>query len=456
MSSNRLSKRLAAILSDANNTSLTDARARALKVAFTTFAIVPILYAPYIVFMPLYEGKRLPFLILSLGLSGLMLFNAELCRRQRPDAAIITFALICAVGITTLFIKLGILMTMKWLLILPALIACLAARPLYPALIAAICSGVLILAHYSLHEQVLASLLKEELGLLGFATCTIALVAYSLSTSHQRTLRELVSNREEAISATRLSVSLLDEAEAELELARHENNERGRFLARMSHELRTPLNAILGYAEILTEELADERDVPPHSIDDARCIQSASRHLLELIQDISSVSDIDAGLTRIQPSRFDVGELIREVTATMKHTARINGNTLHTRTELSDPFITLDPTWLRQILFNLVSNAIKFTHDGDITTSVIADGSLLTFQVQDSGIGMTPAQLDGIFERFEQADQHTHREFGGSGLGLALCYRLCSELGGKIAIESTRSVGTTVTVELPRVIQEPR
>lgn len=453
MSSNRFSTRLAAILSDANNASLQDARTRALKVAFTTFAFVPILYVPYILFMPLYEGKRLPFLILSLGLSGLMLFNAELCRRQRPDTAIISFAIICAAGITTLFIKLEILMTMKWLLILPALIACLAARPLYPALIAAICSGVLILAHCALHGQISASLLKEELGLLGFATCTIALIAYSLSTSHQHTLRELVSNREETIAATRHSVSLLDSAEAELELARHENNERGRFLARMSHELRTPLNAILGYAEILTEELEDEHHVPPHSIDDARCIQSASRHLLELIQDISNVSDIDAGLTHIQPSRFHVGELIREVIATMKHTAQINGDTLHTQIELEDPFVCLDPTWSRQILFNLLSNAIKFTHHGDITTSATADDSSITLRVQDSGIGMTSAQLEGIFERFEQADQDTHREFGGSGLGLALCYKLCSELGGQISIESTRSVGTTVTVELPRTAQ---
>jgi signal transduction histidine kinase/CheY-like chemotaxis protein len=224
------------------------------------------------------------------------------------------------------------------------------------------------------------------------------------------------------------------------------------FLASMSHELRTPLNAIIGYSEMLLEQAEDAgaEGLKP----DLEKIRGAGKHLLSLINDILDLSKIEAGKMDIFVEEFDVATMLAEVEAVTRPLIAKNANTFEVRLAPDIGTMRSDQTKVRQNLFNLISNAAKFTDQGRITLDVRrlpgeAGGEWLEFRVSDTGIGMTPAQIAKLFEAFGQADASTARNYGGTGLGLAITKHFCRMLGGDVTVESEHGRGSSFTIRLP-------
>ena len=229
------------------------------------------------------------------------------------------------------------------------------------------------------------------------------------------------------------------------------------FLASMSHELRTPLNAIIGYSEILLEE-TDELGQPAIR-SDLEKIRGAGKHLLGLINDVLDLSKIEAGRMEIFPEMFAVADMLAEVRATIEPLVAKNGNRLVVEAAADLGEMCSDQTKIRQNLFNLLSNAAKFTHSGTITLGArrlpAADGDRLEFKVVDTGIGMSDEQLPKLFQAFSQADTSTNRRYGGTGLGLAITRHFCRMLGGEVSVESRPGEGSVFTIVLPAHYREP-
>ncbi|HMQ35841.1 MAG TPA: histidine kinase N-terminal 7TM domain-containing protein, partial [Chloroflexaceae bacterium] len=249
-------------------------------------------------------------------------------------------------------------------------------------------------------------------------------------------------------------ISAQKRVEAELQRARLAAEEASRaksaFLATMSHELRTPLNAIIGYAEMVAEELegAERGDLVP----DLGRISGAGRRLLGLIDDVLDLATIEAGRMELARELVDPLPIVREVVATVEPLARERGNSL--ALELAEPAGALwgDPARLRQILHNLLVNAAKFTEGGAITLRVWREAgppASVAFEVADTGIGMSDAQLGRLFEPFTQGDASATRRYDGTGLGLAISRRFCQLMGGTIEVESALGRGSRFTVRLP-------
>jgi PAS domain S-box-containing protein len=250
-------------------------------------------------------------------------------------------------------------------------------------------------------------------------------------------------------------VTELKKREAEVAAARDEAMEatqaKSQFLASMSHELRTPLNAIIGYSEMLHEEAEDlGQDA---FLPDLEKIQSAGRHLLSLINNILDMSKIEAGKMDVLIEDFDVAALIGEVQSVIQPLMAKNANTLAVDAAPDLGVMRSDQTKLRQNLFNLLSNAAKFTRQGTITLAARRitrdDRGWLEFKVSDTGIGMTEAQLGRLFQAFAQAEASTSRDYGGTGLGLAITRHFCKMLGGDVSVESAPGQGSTFTIMLP-------
>ena len=236
------------------------------------------------------------------------------------------------------------------------------------------------------------------------------------------------------------------------------NQAKSAFLANMSHELRTPMNAIIGYSEMLVEE-AEEMNLDSFKSDLKR-IHTAGLHLLALINDVLDLSKIEAGKMDVYLESFDLGVLIDDVVSTVGSLVQKNGNELVVERCGELGIVKADLTKLRQSLFNLISNAAKFTKNGLITLRVArssddVDGDFVTYSVSDSGIGIPPDKIDGLFEEFTQADASTTRDFGGTGLGLTITKRFCEMMGGTISVESESGKGSTFTIQLPAEVLEP-
>lgn len=249
------------------------------------------------------------------------------------------------------------------------------------------------------------------------------------------------------------SAELAERAKSETELrTKAEAAERAKseFLASMSHEIRTPMTGVMGFADMLLDDA-----LPPGSAEKVRQIKKATRSLLSIINDVLDISKLDAGKMAFERHAFepravvaDVIGLMREISPAEKRNRIKLGYTIDDSTPAA---IKADPTRLRQILLNLVGNAVKFTESGDVqlTCSTDAAGSLLRFEVSDTGIGIAPDALETLFDAFTQADSSISRSYQGTGLGLSICKRLVELMGGTVGVESTPGTGSTFWFTLP-------
>jgi len=238
------------------------------------------------------------------------------------------------------------------------------------------------------------------------------------------------------------------------------------FLARMSHELRTPLNAIIGFSNLMkedaTEALAEVRSTPSTEtgpidleelLDQSTRINKAGNHLLDMITDILDLAKIEAGKVELVYQAVDALEVLREALAMAEPLAQRNGNAIALQVRTDPGAIETDVTRLKQIVFNLVSNACKFTRDGEITIVIdrrpMSRGDLMDLSVADTGIGMSEEQMARVFHDFVQADPSIHQRFGGTGLGLAITRRLATMMGGEVTVKSQEGVGSEFTLTVP-------
>ena len=229
------------------------------------------------------------------------------------------------------------------------------------------------------------------------------------------------------------------------------NKAKSQFLANMSHELRTPLNAIIGYSEIIEEDLIETGN--NNIVTDVNKVYSAARHLLALIDEILDLSKIEAGHMELYFEEFNLTDLVKEVVETTKPLAHKNYNSLSVDLSTKQIHTYTDLIKIRQILFNLISNASKFSKNGKIEVDLkeenVNGNHWISFHVKDDGIGMTQEQIDQVFEPFSQADNSTTRKYGGTGLGLAITKRYCEMLGGMIEVESQPDFGSTFSIYIP-------
>ncbi|HEV8721597.1 MAG TPA: response regulator [Candidatus Binatia bacterium] len=230
------------------------------------------------------------------------------------------------------------------------------------------------------------------------------------------------------------------------------------FLANMSHELRTPLNAVIGYSEMLQEEAEDlgqETFIP-----DLQKIHGAGKHLMSLINNVLDLSKIEAGKMDLYLENFEVVPMVQEVVATVKPLVEKNANTIQVNCAEGLGGMRADLTKVRQMLFNLLSNACKFTERGTIALLIdrarVDSGDWINFRVSDTGIGMSPEQISKLFQAFTQADTSTTRKYGGTGLGLAISQKFCQLMGGEITVKSSPGQGSTFTIRVPAEVFESK
>jgi signal transduction histidine kinase/CheY-like chemotaxis protein/methyl-accepting chemotaxis protein len=228
------------------------------------------------------------------------------------------------------------------------------------------------------------------------------------------------------------------------------NRAKSQFLASMSHELRTPLNAIIGYSEMLQEQAQELNH--PEAIPDLRRIHSAGKHLQSLIDDILDLSKIEAGKMELFIETFDLQTMVRDVVTTIQPLVARNHNSLDVTYADDLGSMRADLTKVRQILFNLLSNASKFTERGHITLAVDRRADWVHFHVADTGIGMSPEQMKKLFQDFTQVDASTTRKYGGTGLGLAISQRFCRMMGGEITAQSSLGAGARFECRMPATV----
>ncbi|MGI8905189.1 MAG: PAS domain-containing sensor histidine kinase [Candidatus Sumerlaeaceae bacterium] len=242
------------------------------------------------------------------------------------------------------------------------------------------------------------------------------------------------------------------------DVAEQANLAKSQFLANVSHELRTPLNAIIGYAELLQEDSQDRGELK--ATEDLQKILYAGKHLMTVIGDILDLSRIEAGKLELNLEVLNAAEVAKEAAMLAAPLAEQNGNGINVATSGDCPYVLADYTRLRQVLFNLLSNAAKFTTDGQIRIECrladTDDEELAEICVTDNGTGMNEEQLSQLFEPFVQLDASPARRHGGTGLGLAISRRLMDLMSGSITVTSTPGEGTTFCVRLPVACPAPQ
>ncbi|WP_354066384.1 ATP-binding protein [Devosia sp. 2618] len=288
--------------------------------------------------------------------------------------------------------------------------------------------------HIAVENMVVAGVLSA----LGSSIYVFVIAAYYSTVVDSQS--ELIKEVDRHQSTLKALTSAKDEAE-------RANGAKSEFLAKMSHELRTPLNAVLGYSEILLEDA--ELDGRGEQIADLQKISAAGKHLLAMVNDILDISKIEAGKMALHLDDVDLDQLIDEVESTARPMAAKNTNSLRVERGADLGMIHADATKLRQAIFNLLSNASKFTQNGQITLDVRRAEGNLQIVVADTGIGISEDQQKVLFSNFTQANAKIAAVYGGTGLGLSLSQNLCRLMGGRIELESKLGEGSRFTILLP-------
>ncbi|WP_018690628.1 ABC transporter substrate-binding protein [Algicola sagamiensis] len=296
---------------------------------------------------------------------------------------------------------------------------------------------------------------------LFYVLVTVALAAFVFTASQvwfNRRLKRVVTEKTEALTLANAALSnnlslvetMNDELKEAKKLAEQANEAKSSFLANMSHELRTPMNGVLGTLQILQQTIIS----PEKKLIISKTLFSA-RSLLTIVNDILDYSKIEAGMLSIESVQFRFDELVQQVMSDMASIVESKEIELrYIQDELYEEGWIGDPVRIKQVLLNLVSNAVKFTHEGQVTIyvksrMVIGEGVQLSFSVEDTGIGMSEEHLKRLFSRFEQADSSTTRKYGGTGLGMAITKNLVEMMGGNISVFSCPGQGTQMDVNLP-------
>ena len=268
-------------------------------------------------------------------------------------------------------------------------------------------------------------------------------------------IRERTNELEKNLSKLKEEISYRKMAEEALWIAKEEaesaSQTKNNFLANISHEFRTPLNAILGFTEILQMEA--KKINQPNFVEDLQTIDSAGKHLLNLINDILDFVKVQSGKVNFSIESFQISKVLEDVTSTLRPLAQKNGNTLSLDVPNDLGLMKSDVNRVRQVLLNLLGNACKFTHDGSICLKANLEeknnATSVVFSISDTGIGMDPQQVEKLFQEFARGDHSRERKYEGTGLGLPISRYLCQGLGGDIEVESELDKGTTFKVHLP-------
>jgi signal transduction histidine kinase len=285
----------------------------------------------------------------------------------------------------------------------------------------------------------------QALGLV--STTAAALYVAMMALFYANALASQIELKTEIEGHLRTTAEFLSATES----ARRSSAAKAEFIAKMSHELRTPLNAVIGYSEILLVEAEIEHDA--QSAADLRRIHGAGVHLLQLVNEILDLSRIEAGRMDIFRELVDVGDLLRSVAGQFEEAAQQNGDRLTVDAARAPGVMFLDATKLRQILEQLVENAIAFTKEGEVTILAErlsqAEDDVVAITVADTGCGIAPERREGFFDRLETVEEADGRQEGGAGVGLLLSKRLCELIGAKLSLESAVGRGARFTITLP-------
>ena len=359
--------------------------------------------------------------------------------------------ILAAITVFRLFVKLD---AAPFLLYLPAVILVSVASGLRAGLFATVLSAAAAASFFTGSDQGWRLTTPQTVAVVEYLVVSLVMAGICDA------LRKVILDNETNLTRLNQSQATLaiakEEAEGARDAAEAANRSKSAFLANMSHELRTPLSAVIGYSEMMEEEVEDlgEKSL----LKDLGKIKSNAKHLLSLINDVLDLSKIEANRMDTFAEEVDVRHLVEDVAATVGTLVQQKYNALVVEVEGEVGTMHTDVVKLRQCLFNLLSNASKFTEGGRITLHVrrhsVATGPELVFRVIDTGIGMTEEQVARLFQRFAQADETTTRKFGGTGLGLAITRAFSLLLGGDVTVDSEFGRGTTFTLRLPATMPE--